>query len=212
VWHGADRGAPTDASVVSPALHADPAAPVTITIRHAYSFESSGGTSWDGGVVELSTDGTTWNDVTTYVATSPYTGTLTTMSGNPLGGRAAFAGANAAYPAPATLTLDLGTKLAGKTFQLRFRIATDQASGDAGWTIHSVAVTGLVGTPFPSQVADTGTCTPGGGDAGTTPATDGGGCCQGGPGPAGPGLLALGVLGVLGVRGLAWRRRRTGAR
>jgi hypothetical protein len=185
---------------------------VTITIRHAYSFESSGGTSWDGGVVELSTDGTTWNDVTTYVATSPYTGTLTTMSGNPLGGRAAFAGANAAYPAPATLTLDLGTKLAGKTFQLRFRIATDQASGDAGWTIHSVAVTGLVGTPFPSQVADTGTCTPGGGDAGTTPATDGGGCCQGGPGPAGPGLLALGVLGVLGVRGLAWRRRRTGAR
>ena len=212
-WSGADSGSLVDASLTSPPLTADATAPVTITLSHRYSFEYSSGTYWDGGVIEVSTDGgTTWQDIAELVATSPYNATLGTTADNPLGGRAAFGRTNPLYPEPDTLTLDLGTQLAGQTFQIRFRIATDVASGAPGWEIDDVAFTGITGTPFPTLVPDGGSCDGGAPDAGITPdGGDGnpdtgepdGGCCQSNRSPAGSWLLALGVLAVI-----ARRRRR----
>lgn len=203
-WVGVDRSTQSDASLVSPPMVADATTPVTVTFSHAYAFEFSSNTYWDGGVIEVSIDGgTTWDDVTTRVATSPYNATITNTGQNPLPDRAAFGNTNPAYPARDTVALDFGTQLAGKTFQLRFRVASDAAAGAPGWQIDDVAVTGLVGTPFPTVIADAGSCT-GGPDAGTDPGAGDGGCCQTGRFPAGNAAAALGALALL----LRRRRRR----
>jgi MYXO-CTERM domain-containing protein len=220
-WFGADSGSRTDSSVTSPVLTADATTPVTITFSHKFSFEFSANTYWDGGVIEISKDGgTTWEDISAYVATAPYNSTLTTTSDNPLGGRAAFGNTNAAYPAADTVTLDLGDKLAGQMFQVRFRVVTDGGTGAPGWEIDDVAFTGITGTPFPTLVADSGSCDTNEGsdttmpDAGTPTAPDAGGngetgddtggCCQSQRSPAGSGLLAASVLALIARR----RRRR----
>jgi MYXO-CTERM domain-containing protein len=221
---GADSGARTDSSVTSPVLTADATTPVTITFSHKFSFEFSGNTYWDGGVIEISKDGgMTWEDVSAYVTTAPYNSTLTTTSDNPLGGRAAFGKTNASYPAADTVTLDFGDKLAGQMFQIRFRVVTDGGTGGLGWEIDDVAFTGITGTPFPTLVADSGTCDGDEGsgsdttmpDAGVPTAPDAGGnaetgdddmggCCQSQRSPTGSGLLAASVLGLIARR----RRRR----
>lgn len=221
-WVGADSGARTDSSVTSPMLTADATTPVTVTFSHKFSFEFSSNTYWDGGVIEVTTDGgTTWQDIAGLVTTSPYNSTLTTTSDNPLGGRAAFGRTNTAYPATDSVTLDFGTNLAGQTFQLRFRVVTDGGTGGAGWEIDDVAFTGITGTPFPTLVADSGTCDDGGegsdmpdagvptapdagGNAETPGDDDMGGCCQSQRSPAGSGLLAASVLALIARR----RRRR----
>ncbi|HEU0037006.1 MAG TPA: M36 family metallopeptidase [Kofleriaceae bacterium] len=198
-WHGLDQGALSDTALVSPALQATADQPVSVTFTHRYSFEFSQDTAFDGGVVEISTDGgATWQDVTALGANPGY-GTVAIIgdSGNPLAGRVGFTGDSAGYPGTTTATLDFGTQLAGKTFQLRFRIGTDQAAGAPGWELDDVAFTGIVGTPFPAQVADATDCDggPGGGD-------DDGGCCDAGP------LRGSNVLAGLAVAALLLRRRR----
>jgi hypothetical protein len=215
-WAGAAPGNRVDSTLTSPALTADATGPVTITFSHKFSFEFSQNTYWDGGVIEISTDGgTTWADIATLLTASPYNATLTTQADNPLAGRAAFGRTNTAYPNPDTVTLDLGTQLVGQTFSLRFRIGTDSGTGGPGWEIDDLAVTGLAGTPFPTLVADMGSCEtqePDGtppdagvdGGGGNPDMGDGGGCCQSQRSAGGSGLLALGVLALLSRR----RRRR----
>jgi MYXO-CTERM domain-containing protein len=77
-----------------------------------------------------------------------------------------------------------GTRLAGKTFQLRFRIGTDSTIGSSGWQIDDVELKGIVGTPFPALVADTTACSA---LAGSDPGgSGGGGGALGGTGGANP--------------------------
>ncbi len=213
IWSGADVDEISDVSLVSPALVADPVHPLTITVQHRFSFEGGSASPGDGGVIEFTTDGgTTWQDISTLVVPG-YTGTLDNASGNPLGGRMAFGGQNASYPAFESLQLALGTQLAGHTFQIRFRIGTNATIGSLGWELDSVAFVGLVGTPFPAQVANTGVCpveTGGdaglGPDAGTVANGSSGGCCSSSGRGAGNTLLALGALALV----LRRRRRRIG--
>ena len=199
-WRGADMGTVSDTQLVSPALIAGTGA-VTVSFDHTYQFEFSDA-FYDGGVIEISTDGgATWADVATMVDV-PYNATLGTESGNPLGGAEAFGDTNPSFPASDRVTLDFGTQLSGRTFQLRFRIGTDQAIGGPGWAIDHVQTTGLTNTPFPTQGADAGAC----GDIVEPPGEEDGGCCStgGGPGPVAP----IG-LGVVAAAILARRRRRT---
>lgn len=215
-WHADDLGSTSNTTLTSPMLTASTTTPVTVTFQHRYSFEGDATTAFDGGVIEISTDGISFVDVTTFTGVTPgYNATLTSTGGtsNPLAGRPAYSLNNPANPATDTVTLDFGTQLAGQTFQLRFRAGTDQASGAAGWDIDDVAFTGIIGTPFPAQVADAGNCTvapmpdagvsvgPDAGDEPMMPDADGG-CCDAGP-------LRATNLGVgLGVLALVLRRRR----
>ncbi len=215
-WSGADAGSTFDVSLESPELIAHATDPVVITFSHSHEFEFSNDTYFDGGVVEISNDGgENWADVSVY-ADPGYNGTLGGDSGNPLQGRAAYGDINPSFPAADTVTLNLGTQLAGQTFQVRFRIATDAGVGAPGWKIDDFAVTGITNTPFPVQGAETGeACTgPIGPDAGTGPGDGGGeepgGCCSTGGG-ARPSDVLGGLLAgaALLLRG---RRRRSAAK
>ncbi|WP_394837665.1 M36 family metallopeptidase [Pendulispora rubella] len=163
VWHGNDIGALGDERLVSPDLVVGPGN-FRITFKHRFQFETtpaSGGSPavyWDGGVLELSTDGgSTWADVANY--TDPgYPQTLTTGAGNPLSGRKAWAGDSSGYPNYTTVSLNLGTQLQGKTVKVRFRIGSDEAAGAAGWDIDNIIFAGITNLPFPSIIDDRTTC------------------------------------------------------
>ena len=106
--------------------------------RHAYGFESSEEVSYDGGVIEYSTDGgASWHDAgELIVAGEDYTDVLYDEAGNPLSGRLAFAGDSAGY---GSTRLDL-TSLAGEQVRFRFRIGTDEALEDYGWFIDDIQI------------------------------------------------------------------------
>jgi len=173
---GADASFTSEASLTSPPLTAG-SGNLTISFSHTFSFEftpASGATpssAFDGGVIEFSTDGgATWTDIG-LIANPGYTATLATGGTNPLAGRRAFGGTNPSFPASDSFTLFLGNRLAGKTFQLRFRVGTDSNTGAAGWQIDDIAFNGIVGTPFPTLVPSA-RCKKGGGGGGSG---DGGG-------------------------------------
>jgi large repetitive protein len=160
VWHGDDFGTVSDSALVSPALQLSGTAPFIMTFSHRYQFEYSGGTRWDGGVIELTSDGgMTWQDVNSW-ASPGYTGTISTMASNPLGGRQGYTNQSAGYPAEIMETLNFGTSLGAGTVFIRFRLGSDEAVAEVGWDIDDIAFSGIVNTPFSVVVPDTSTCPP----------------------------------------------------
>jgi hypothetical protein len=161
-WLGSDAAAVSDASLTSPPLTAG-TNPLTLKFVHRFSFQATGATAFDGGVIEYSIDdGATWQDLST-IASPGYNATLDgtpANTGNPLAGRSAFGLNSPSYPGVDTAVIDLGTALAGHAFRLRFRIGSNATTGAPGWEIDNVLVAGVVGTPFPSLEPDTGSCAP----------------------------------------------------
>jgi len=160
LWFGVDAGFPSDTQLVSPALVASATERFVVTLSHAFSLEGGAGTFFDGGMIEASTDGgATWTDVSALGVDPGYTGPLFVGSDNPLAGRPAFSGTSPGFPARTPLVLDFGTRFAGQSVQIRFRIGTDAAAAASGWAIDDVQVTGITNTPFPAIVAEPSTCT-----------------------------------------------------
>jgi fungalysin metallopeptidase (M36)/PA domain-containing protein len=164
---GKDPGFPSDTQFVSPPLQAGTTAPFVVKLKHAYSFEGTPGTLFDGGMIEVSTNGgSTWSDVTAFGVNPGYTGPLFVGSGNPLAGRPAFSGTSPGFPARSLLTLDFGMQFAGTSVLLRFRVGADAGVGASGWDIDDIEVNGITNTPFPILVPETSTCTARKGPAG----------------------------------------------
>ena len=160
LYFGADAGFPTDTQFTSPPLPVGTTAPFVLKFNHAYNLEASGGLLFDGGVVEISLNGgTTWSDVSMFGVTPGYTGALFVGSDNPIGGRQAYSGVSAGYPARIPVSLDFGMAFAGLTVQVRFRIGTDDAASQIGWSIDDIEVDGITSTPFPIQIPEPSTCT-----------------------------------------------------
>jgi hypothetical protein len=202
-WHGADSGGPSDTSLTSPPLTAGNGA-LTATFTHRFSFEGTVAEAFDGGVIEISTDeGATWADVSTVA--DPKYNVVITPGATSISELPAFGAESEGYPETQALTLDFGDKLAGKTFQLRFRVVSDSNSGGPGWDIDDLAFTGLDGKPFPTLVANAKACDPNAGPGPDDGDNDNGSCQSGRSTGAGT-LAAFGVLGVLALR----RRRRRG--
>ncbi|HEY8145442.1 MAG TPA: M36 family metallopeptidase [Kofleriaceae bacterium] len=208
VWHGEDAGFPSDAQLVSPAVTAG--ATLVLSFRHRHDFEFDG-TYYDGGVIEISDDGgDSWRDASE-LGTVPYSGVITDASGNPLGNRNAFGGQSDGYPSMQPVSIDLGTSLAGKTVQVRFRVGTDAAVGAAGWDIDDIEFENIEETPFSSVNAEDGVCTetagPDAGGDGDGDGDDGdgdGGCgCRAGDGGSSAAVFFL----LLAVYWGAGRRR-----
>jgi large repetitive protein len=161
-WFGPNPASPADTFLTSPVLNVG-AAPATITFKHRYDFERNATEFFDGAVLEVSTNGTTWTDVGAS-STPGYTGTLTTsqnQSANPLRGKMAFVGKSVNYPTFNTETVDLGTRFANQAIRLRFRIGADDAAAAKGWEIDDILINGINNKPFTSVTSDPNTCTNG---------------------------------------------------
>jgi len=108
--------------------------------RHAYEFEQSNSVSWDGGVLEYSTNGgTTWTDAMgMFNSGRNYSGTIYSGSDadNPLRGRSAFADVSHGY---VSTRLNLA-QLAGQTVMFRWRLGTDSSGDSMGWLLDDVRV------------------------------------------------------------------------
>ncbi|HRI72334.1 MAG TPA: M36 family metallopeptidase, partial [Polyangium sp.] len=149
---GQDVGGVSDHVWESPDLVVG-AGNLTVAFNHRYDFELSGGTRWDGGVVEISQDGgMTWADITTFGLTNAQAGYNGAITGtNPiLGGRQGYTGTSTNFATGNMLTraLNFTTTFANKTIRIRFRLGTDEAVGAGGWFIDNVNITGLTNKPF----------------------------------------------------------------
>lgn len=107
-----------------------------IRFRHAYDIEPN----FDGGVVELSVDGGSWQDAGEHFTEHAYNGAIAASAGtNPLAGRDAFSGSSKGY---VESVIDL-TEFSGQSVRVRFRMATDNGGGYPtfeGWYIDEVMV------------------------------------------------------------------------
>jgi MYXO-CTERM domain-containing protein len=157
-WHGTDVSHTSDTWLLSPPLSVSEKEPFVVGFDHAYSFEFSDNIYWDGGVIELTTDGgMTWQDVATLGVVPGYGGKIKSDA-NPINGRDAFVDKNAAWPAMEPASLDFGMQFAATEVQLRFRIGTDAAAGGPGWDIDNLSFSGIANTPFPSWTVHQGLC------------------------------------------------------
>jgi MYXO-CTERM domain-containing protein len=162
LFHGVDPTSTADGSLESPPLKVASSGKFTLAFTHRFQFETAqiveGGALLypDGAVIEITEDdGAKWTDISKY-ANPKYNGTIGGLlqGTNPLQDRQGYVGQNAAWPATETVTLDLGTAMAGKTVRIRFRIGADASVGASGWEIDDVVVTGITNKPFASIVAD----------------------------------------------------------
>lgn len=129
---------PTDTYV---AMNADVAIPALanayLRFDHAYGFDHSTTTYYDGGVLEYSTDGgTTWNDAGSLLDWNGYDHVLSSSFGNPLGGRSAFASVSHGYIS----TRANLSSLAGQSVRFRWRMGLDSSVYYAGWWLDDVRI------------------------------------------------------------------------
>ncbi|PWB67570.1 MAG: hypothetical protein C3F15_17745, partial [Holophagae bacterium] len=150
VFHADDAALVTDQRLVSPPVVL-PAGNAPITLQHwSYQdIEATSGGCYDGGIVEISTNGgTTWTQLTPMPETDPYDGPVSSTFGNPLAGLNAWCG----DPAPWTRSVVNLDAYAGQTAQFRFRLGSDSSVGQQGWEIDNVSVqsceAGEPGLPF----------------------------------------------------------------
>ena len=101
--------------------------------NHSYGFDDVGGSYWDGGRAEYSTDGTNWLPLSSlHSAGANFNGTIAGGSNlNPMSGLSAFVGDSYGYTSS---RFNLST-LAGQNVKFRFRIGTDDFIDDYGWFI-----------------------------------------------------------------------------
>ncbi len=157
-WHGPDGGGTTDVWLISPPLPVAPAGSFSFTFKHRHDFERGTSVFFDGGVIEISTNGgASWSDIGAS-AVPGYGGSIVTGGNNPIEGRPAYVGVSAGYPSLNTVTVSLGTAYQSQTVRVRFRIGTDIAVGAPGWEIDDIAFNNITSTPFPILVAHDPTC------------------------------------------------------
>ncbi|MBN1136553.1 MAG: PKD domain-containing protein, partial [Anaerolineae bacterium] len=122
----------------------------TLTFWHRYNFE---GTSYDGAVLEISTNGgSTWTDLGPYITANGYNGTISTCCSNPLGGRSGWTGDLTTW---SQVEVNLSS-FAGQDVQVRWRLGCDYSIGDTGWYIDDVLITApLPPNPAPGMLSIT---------------------------------------------------------
>lgn len=103
--------------------------------NHYWEFDPP---NYDGGVLEYSLNGTTWNDaMSMFSAGSGYVGAIETGYGNPIQGRNAFIGSSHGYTGT---QLNLASLAGQSNVKFRFRIGTDDIFDWWGWDVDDVRI------------------------------------------------------------------------
>jgi hypothetical protein len=119
----------SDASLVSPPLPAGQ----YLSFYHSYEFESG----YDAGVIEISTDTPgVWEDLGPRILQGGYTTSISSLYGNPLGGRSAWTGGT--LGTMTKVLIDYTGIPANR--QVRFRVGTDNSTSSNGWEIDDFKV------------------------------------------------------------------------
>lgn len=145
-WYAANSATTADQRLTSPAivLPAASQAPIVLGFDAHHQYETDGATDcWDGGFVEISTDGgTTFAPLgNARNLADPYPGTLS--SGNPAQGE--FAWCRQAQPGTPVRTWFALDDYAGQTIRLRFRSTADSNTvgpSPNGWAIDNILIQG----------------------------------------------------------------------
>jgi large repetitive protein len=161
-WFTPDfAGGVSDQYLISPELEVSAEGAFLFSFDHKYQFETTNGTHYDAGVLEITTDqGETWVDVGGLIDIG-YNGQVTDLGGNarnPLFNRMAWVDKNPSHPGFDRITANLGTDFAGQTVQLRLRMGTDPAVGGEGWAVDNIEVEGTDNTPFTGLFDDDTAC------------------------------------------------------
>lgn len=151
-WHVEDLSGAGTSTLAQQAATAIPTASTTyLRFDHSFSTDadSSRGILYEGGVVEYTTDGATWSDITTLPGTiNGYNSVITSGYGNPQQGRQAFG-----YDSPnyETTRIDISS-LAGQSVRFRFVLGMDNApSSMPGWFVDDVSIYSCATAPSPPQ-------------------------------------------------------------
>ncbi len=109
----------------------------SLTFRQNRSLENS----FDGGVLEVSTDGgASFADILVAggtFATGGYNGTISVNFGSPIGGRQAWTGSSGGF---VTTTVNFPASFAGQNIILRWRRATDSSVSGQGWRVDAISI------------------------------------------------------------------------
>jgi subtilisin family serine protease len=139
-----------------------PLATLSLSFRHNFNLEASGedpNLGFDGGVLELSTDGgNTFQDIIAAGGTfviGGYNRTISSDHGSPIAGRQAWSGNSDGF---VTTVVNLPDSLPLGS-RLRWRMASDTTGSNEGWRVDTVDIFGCVKKPCPSPTP-IGTQTP----------------------------------------------------
>ena len=128
-----------------------PPAPLSLSFRHNFNLEASSedpNLGFDGGVLELSTDGgNTFQDILAAGGTfviGGYNRTISAGRGSPIAGRQAWSGNSEGF---VTTVVNLPFVF---PLKLRWRMASDMTGSDEGWRVDTIDIAGCVNAPCPT--------------------------------------------------------------
>lgn len=132
-----DPAAISDQYLVSPSI-ALPAgqSPTTLRFWTYQEIEDSGSGCYDGGVLEISTDGSTWTRLESEIVVIPYDGPVSGSFSSPIANENAWCG----DPRDWSQTVVDVDAWAGQSVQFRFRMTSDSSVDHPGWWIDDVTV------------------------------------------------------------------------
>ena len=133
MW-GDDPESESDATIAKKTAFLVPSGRKTyLRFAHAYGFEASGSSAYDGGRVEYTTNnGSSWADAGRLAVNGGYNAVSVEAFGNKPG----YSGVSGGYR---TSRFDLSS-LAGKSVRFRFHVASDLSTAGYGWFIDDVNV------------------------------------------------------------------------
>jgi hypothetical protein len=141
-----DPGVVSDKRLDSP--HFVSGSGVLLFFEHNFNLEASNGdpnVGFDGGVLEMSFDGNTFQDILAVGGTfimGGYNRTISTDRGSPIAGRQAWSGDSGGF-----ICTEVSLPFLPPGGRFRWRMASDNSGSGEGWRVDTTAVTLCVPVP-----------------------------------------------------------------
>ena len=143
-WYANDLASVSDQRLISPSIALPSGqSPLTFQFQNWREIEAASATScYDGGILEVSTDGTSFTQVpdAAIFAGGGYNGPVSTQFGNPLQGLQAWCTNTPRSYSDGPVRVDV-SNYAGQNVQFRFRLGSDSSVNHEGWYVDDIGVT-----------------------------------------------------------------------